>query len=139
MRLNHLMTLNAFIFIGLGIAFALYGPLMVALFGVLRFSGGEAGLYWYVTSFARLFGAALFGFGFLIWAARNLDLPNPNSPSTETRRGVVSALLLANLVALFVAATQQYQVWTTASGWMAVAVFLLLVIGYGYFLARPEP
>jgi hypothetical protein len=133
------MTLNALIFIGLGIAFALYGPLMVALFGVLRFSGGEGGgLYWYVASFARLFGAALFGFGFLILAARNLGASGPNRISPETRRGIISALLLGNIVGLFVTATQQYTVWTAAGGWAAILVFLLLVIGYGYFLTRPD-
>jgi hypothetical protein len=132
------MTLNALIFIGLGIAFALYAPLMVALFGVLRFSGGEAGLYWYTASFARLFGTALFGFGFLVMAVRNLGEPGPNRISVENRRGIISALLLANIVGLFVTVTQQYTVWTAAGGWVAILVFLLLAIGYGYFLAKPE-
>jgi hypothetical protein len=46
--------------------------------------------------------------------------------------------LLANIVGLFVTVTQQYTVWTAAGGWVAILVFLLLAIGYGYFLAKPE-
>ena len=33
------MTINAFVFICAGIAFALYGPLMIDLYGILEFEG----------------------------------------------------------------------------------------------------
>ncbi len=70
MKLTQLLSVNAIVFIGLGIAFALYGPLMIAMFGILE-SEGSPRLYWYAASFARLLGAALFGFGFVLWAVRH--------------------------------------------------------------------
>ena len=149
MKLSQLMALNGLVYIAFGIGFALYGPAMIAMFGVLRFGGQEAGLYWFAASFARLFGAALFGFGFLIWAVRGLGLSQAEQPVTsgeqqsggrgETRRGIIFALLLSNVLSLFVAVTQQYTVWTSASGWIAIAIILLLCLGYGYFLVKSGP
>ena len=56
MKLTHLITLNAILFIAFGIAFALYGPLMMAFFGVPEIEENSTLLYWNVASFARLFG-----------------------------------------------------------------------------------
>jgi len=131
-KLTHLITANAFIFLAGGIAFALYGPLMIAMFVVLE-TGGDAAIYWFVTSFARLFGAALFGFGFLLWAIR--WLPDRAALTAQERRGVILALLLGNLLALVVALTQQASIWGTLAGWLAVGIFLLLAGAYAYFLA----
>jgi hypothetical protein len=138
MKLNNLMTFNALLFIALGIAFALYGPLMIAMFGVAQLTQGDALLYWYAVSFARMFGAGLFGFGFLIWAARNFETGEGRAGSVETRRGILFALLLANALGLFVAATQHFSVWQSAGGWFTIGVFLLLILGYGFFMIRSE-
>lgn len=135
MKLTQLLLINALVFIGLGIAFALYGPVMMALLGVLELSEGGAGLYWYAASFARLFGAALFGFGFLIWAVRSLV---SKDQTVWLARRIVTALLLANIFFLFVTATQQFSIWSSPGGWGLLAVFLLFGIGYGYTLTQPE-
>ena len=70
MKLSQLFTVNAIVFIGLGIAFALYAPLMIAMFGIQEAEGSTV-MYWYTTSFARLLGAVLFGYGFILWALRH--------------------------------------------------------------------
>jgi hypothetical protein len=136
-KLNQFLTLNALVFIAFGIAFALYGPLMIALFGVQKFAGeNTGGLYWYSVSFARLFGAVLIGFGFLIWATSTLpDLAG----EPLARRRLAFTLLLANAFALFVAVIQQITVWFEPSGWAAVAIFLFFTAGYIYYLAAPQP
>ncbi len=33
-----------------------------------------------------------------------------------------------------VAVTQQSSVWLSPAGWVATAIFVLLMLGYGYFL-----
>jgi hypothetical protein len=134
-KLTQLLLINGLVFIGLGIAFALYGPVMMALLGVLELSEGGAGLYWYAASFARLFGAALFGFGFLIWAVRSLAATS--QPALPVRR-IVAALLLANMFFLFVTAIQQFSIWSSPGGWVLLVIFLLLLLGYGYILIVPE-
>jgi hypothetical protein len=132
MKLIYLLTLNAILCIAFGIAFALYGPVMIAFFGIPEIPENSIQLYWNVASFARLFGAALFGFGFLLWAVRGVAESHATPP--EARRGIVFALLLANLMGAVVAITQQSSVWLSPAGWVATAIFALLSLGYGYFL-----
>jgi hypothetical protein len=121
---------NAILFIAAGIAFALYGPLMINFFGILELEEATSITYWYVASFARLYGAVLFGFGFLIWAVRGL-LDNLQ-PSGEVRQRTLFAMLLAHLMSLFVAFFQQVTIWISPAGWIVVAVHLVFLAGYGY-------
>jgi hypothetical protein len=130
-KIEHLLSVNAIIFIGLGIAFALYGPLMIDFFGIMAYEG-NAVLYWYAASFSRLLGASLFGFGFLMWAIRGI-LADEATP-LETRRGIILALLLGSIFGLIVAITQQVSVWGALIGWGIVMLFAVLVLGYTFFL-----
>lgn len=132
MKLSHLLTFNAILFIGMGIAFALYGPLMIAMFGILNIEGDSL-MYWYAASFARMFGAALFGFGFLFWAVRRSSI---DMGEGGERRGILFAIVLAYLLGSIVAITQQVSIWGTLAGWVTVGLFLALLAGYSYFLVR---
>jgi len=77
-----------------------------------------------------MFGAALFGFGLLLWSIRSglADVSN------QTTRGILFGLLLANLMGAFVSITQQSSVWNSTAGWIATALFTLLALGYLYYL-----
>lgn len=131
MKISKFFTFNAIIFIALGIAFALYGPLMVNFYGILETE--SSGLsYWYVTSFARMYGVILFGYGFLIWAIKNV--PEDENTQPQVRRKIIFAQLLVSLVGSIVAIIQQYTIWWNLTGWITVAVFLSLTIGYIYIL-----
>lgn len=130
MKMSSLLRFNAILYVILGIAFALYGPLMMAFFGIMD-TEGSARIYWYAASFARMFGASLFGFGFLIWAASGSLLENQ-----VIKRNIVLALILGNFIALIVALTQQVSIWGTLSGWLLVIFILVLLIGYGFMLIR---
>lgn len=132
MNLKNLLRINAFLFIGAGIAFALYAPLVLGMYGILG-AEGDTLLYWYSTSFARMYGAALFGFGFLVWAVSNL--PEIVQPGSAARRAVILAMILANSLGLFVAVTQQVSIWGSAAGWITTGVYLLLLCGYSILLA----
>lgn len=132
MKLNWLISIQAIIFLGFGIAFALYGPLMLAFFTVPETLNIDALTYWHLAAFARMFGAALFGFGLLLFALRN---PIEKLDRTS-QRGVVFALLLANAMGLMVSLTQQTAVWQTLAGWITSAIFTLLLIGYIIVLSR---
>ena len=133
MNINRFLTANAIIFVAGGIAFALYAPLMVDMYGILN-TQGNALTYWHAVSFARMYGAALFGFGFLIWALKNFPLNDPTA-----RRSMLLSMILANGVGLVVAVTQQLSIWGTLAGWITVAAYGLLLAGYIYFLVtRPS-
>lgn len=121
------MTINAIVFVALGIAFAVYGPMVMAFLSVPELNlDGVA--YWHVTAFSRMFGAALFGYGFLIWwlAQRASTLP------TEAMAGAVRTLLLGNGIIAIAAITQQSQVWLVSAGWVLTGVFVLFTLVYIY-------
>ncbi|HSO27837.1 MAG TPA: hypothetical protein VLS48_07180 [Anaerolineales bacterium] len=136
MKLTNVLTLNALLLLVFGIACALYGPLIAAFFGVPDLPMQEIDVYWAIVSFIRLFGAALFGFGILLWAARSI-FAAPNNP--EVRRGVLFALLLAHLFATVIVLVQQWSVWNTLAGWVALILFACFGAAYAYFLfTRPQ-
>lgn len=134
MKIDKLIFTNAIIFIALGIGFALYGPLMMNAFGMLDFAEADGGIYWFTASFARLIGAALFGYGLLLWAIS--DLPSSGALLAPKKRKLYLALLLGNILGLYVAITQQWQVWINLAGWLTIGVFAIFVIGYAFALAR---
>lgn len=131
MKSAALLTSNAIIFIALGIAFTIYAPLMIDLLGILNTDSSSVS-YWYITSFARMFGVALFGYGFLLWSTKRILDQTPILPKTQ--QGLVFALFLSNLIGLIVAITQQVSIWGSVSGWFLVGVFIFLTSGYGYLL-----
>lgn len=131
MNLKTILLINALLSIAGGIAFALYGPLMIDLYGILG-AEGDTLLYWYSASFARMYGATLFGFGFLLWAASNIpDISQKGSPA---RRAVLLAMILANGMGLFVSITQQVSIWGNAVGWITTGVYAFLLLVYGIAL-----
>jgi hypothetical protein len=136
MTLSRLLTVHAVTLIVLGIAFGLYAPLMLAFFGVPELPGEAVLLYWNTAAFARLFGATLFGLGFVLWALRSLF--NSTTFPPETTRGLLFSLVLFNLMGLFVALTQQFSVWQSAAGWVATLLFGGFTAAYAVLLARPS-
>jgi hypothetical protein len=129
MKLSALVTFNGILFIAFGIAFALYGPLMMAFFDVPELNI-DSTTYWHLAAFGRMFGAALFGYGFLLLALRGAV----DELSAAKRRSIAMALLLGNLLATVVSLTQQSSIWYNAAGWATSGVFAVLTVGYGAFL-----
>ena len=136
MKLTTIMTVNAFIWIALGIIFMIYAPVMLAFFNLPNIPAGNTLMYWNVAAFARLYGAALFTLGFLLWAVRGLVEAGGVPP--ESHRGIAFALLLGNGLALIVALTQQSSVWLVPAGWILVLIYLVITVAYGYALAAKK-
>lgn len=127
MSLKRWMFINALVFIAFGIAFALYAPLVAGAFGILN-TEGTSEMYWYSVSFARLYGAALFGFGFLIWAASSIVDGLAQAPGA--RRSVLGALLIAHGMGMVVALSQQITIWGALAGWITVGMYTIFMAGY---------
>jgi hypothetical protein len=129
MKFSSVLTLNAAIWIAAGIAFAVYGPLMLPYFAIPELNLSNLA-YWQIAAFARLFGAALFGAGMLMWALRSVGSPLSGS----SRRGVIMALLIGSLFGLIVSAVQQTSIWGMPAGWILTAVFLFFTLAYAALL-----
>lgn len=129
MKLSAWIAFNGILYLAFGIAFALYGPLMMAFFDVPELSIDNI-TYWHLAAFGRMFGAALFGYGFLILALRGVV---DGLPSAKLR-SILMALLLGNLLAAVVSITQQSSIWYNAAGWATTGVFAAFTVAYGVIL-----
>ena len=132
MRATFILRVNAITLIAAGIAFGLYGPLMMAFFAIPEMPAISAAASWQIAAFARMFGAALFGFGLLVLAIQH-SYPDL-SPASQKR--ILAALILGHLMGAFIAITEQSSIWWTPAGWITTAVFTVFVLAYVYAIFK---
>ena len=126
------IKINALFMLAAGIAFGLYGPLMMAFFAVPELLDANPGAYWQIAAFARMFGAALFGFGLLLWSLRTTFV----ELSARGQRGLLAALILANLMGAFISITEQSSIWGTPAGWVTTGLYSALMLANIYAIVR---
>jgi hypothetical protein len=80
-----------------------------------------------VVLMARFFGAALVQLGLVLYLIRDVSDP-------VTRRGVVIGSFLGSLAGFVVALTAQFWGLVNSLGWSTVAIYGLLLLGYGSFI-----
>lgn len=119
MRLNLLMATKAIICLIVGIALVLIPTTVVAWFGVTLDAAG--------TYVARLFGSAFLVLAVLLWTVRSVT-------NEETQNDIVVAVFAGDAIGLIVSLFHQLSNTVNSLGWLIVAVYLLLTLGFGYFL-----
>ena len=125
MKLKYVFIANAVISLGFGGSLVLASSQLASLFGV-NVELTQAGI-----ALNRLFGAAIVGYGLLTWLARN-------TADSEARRAIVLALFVTHAIGFILAVLAQLAGMASALGWLIVAMYLLLALGYGYFqFAKP--
>jgi hypothetical protein len=124
MRLGTLLRLAGLLALAFGLAF-LFAPVRVLmLYGIAP----EAT----VILMARFFGAALLQLGLVLFMIRDVSDP-------VTRRGVVLGSFLGSLAGFVVALTAQFWGLVNSFGWSTVAIYGVLLLGYGSFVfGRPQ-
>lgn len=124
MKLSSLMAIKAIIVAVFGIGFVLTPATVMSFYGVTLDAGGV-----YMT---QLFGAAFILLGVLLWFARAA------SASDVALRAIVTAVAVGDAIGFLVALLAQLSGVVNALGWVTVALYLLLALGFGYFrFARP--
>ena len=118
MRFRTLLTINAIVALVYAVGLLLAPTALLALYGMT--SGPSEQLM------ARFFGVALVSVGLLTWFARNITDPN-------TYRAFIVSQLIANVVGLIVSILGTLSSVMNVMGWSAVAIYLLLGLGYAYF------
>jgi hypothetical protein len=119
MRISYLFLVVAVLSLIYGVGFVLLPEQLLSIYGITTDAGG--------LLFVRLFGATLIGFGVLAWFVRNAD-------TSEARRAIVLALFALNAVSFFVLLLAQLAGTVNGLGWVNIAIYLLLALGFGYFL-----
>jgi hypothetical protein len=119
MRLRTLLLIGGLLALVFGVGFLLAPRAVLSLYGV---TGHPA-----VVLMARFFGAALVQLGLILYLIRDVGDP-------RTQRGVVLGSFLGSLAGVVVALSGQFWGVVNALGWSSVAIYGLLLLGYGSFI-----
>jgi hypothetical protein len=136
MKIQNVLSVNAIVWLGIGVAFTLFPYLILNLFGIPDIpenSEGGLALYNHILAFSRVYGSALITLGFLLYSVRNLA--TDDRLELETRRGILSALALGNTIAAAVAITEQFRIWFSPGGWLMILVPIVFAAIYIFLLA----
>ncbi len=123
MSLSLMMTVNAIVAAVFGLAFVIAPGQAAALYGITA----DAQFRY----LAQLFGTALVGYAVLTWMAHN-------APASDTRKAIVLALLISEALGFVLALLGQLAGVVNSVGWLTVAIYLLLAVGFGYQYLRPS-
>lgn len=119
MKLSNLMVIKSIICLILGIAMVLVPATLMSFYAITLGPGG--------ILMTRLLGAAFILLGLLLWFARNA------AESEEALRAIVLAVVIGDAIGFVVALLSQLSGLANALGWVNVALYLLLALGFGYF------
>jgi uncharacterized membrane protein len=122
MKFSTLMAIKAVVCLFFGVGMVLLPTTMMSFYGATLDSAG--------AFMAQLFGQAFFLLGLLLWLMRN-------TMSAATVRAFSLSLFLGDMVGLVISLIAVFSGVTNALGWTTVALYLLIGLGFGYFLIRP--
>ena len=120
MKLNALFTITAVLSVLFGLGFVLMPATLLSYYGVTTMP--EAGLF-----NSRLLGTAFLSFAIISWLVRN------SSGSSELN-AIVLAFAVGDIIGFVISLVYQLQGIANALGWSTVAIYLLLGLGFGYFV-----
>jgi hypothetical protein len=124
MRLGTLLRLAGLLALAFGIGFLFAPARVLSMYGVAAEPT--------VVLMARFFGSALVQLGLVFYLIRDVSDPT-------TRRGVVLGSFLGSLAGFVVSLTAQFWGLVNSFGWSTVAIYGLLLLGYGSFVfGRPQ-
>jgi hypothetical protein len=118
MKLSTVMILNTILAGVFGVAFVLVPGQVVSLYGIPADP--------ILKYMAQLFGASLIALALLTWSARN-------ATDSDARKGLVLALFVGDAIGFIVALICQLNNVVNALGWLNVAIYLILTLGFGYY------
>jgi hypothetical protein len=119
MRLATLLLIAGLLALVFGIGFLFAPRVLLPLYGVSPDPP--------VVLMARFFGGALVQIGLVWYLIRDVG-------DLRTQRGVVIGSFIGSLAGLVVALTAQFWGLINSLGWSTVAIYGLLLIGYGSFV-----
>ena len=117
MKFGNLLLVNAVVALVYGIGLVLLPATLLAMYGV---TPGPA-----VNLASQLFGVELLHVGLICWFARNVS-------DGTAQRALIVASLIGQVIGLIVALMGTLSGVFNVVGWSAVAIYLLLGLGYAY-------
>lgn len=117
MSFSTLLLVNAIVALIYGIGLVLVPSTVLNIYGV---EPGPA-----VNLASQLFGVELLHVGLICWLARSVS-------DSAAQRAIVIASLIGQVIAVVITVMGTLSGVFSAVGWSAVAIYLLLALGYAY-------
>ncbi|MCJ7823644.1 MAG: hypothetical protein MUP44_01960 [Anaerolineales bacterium] len=118
MKLSQVFSFNALVALVYPIGFLIVPNTVIALHGLPE--GAAQALM------ARYFAVALLGLGLIAWFVRDVAHP-------PLKDGITLSIFLSSLVGFVLSLQATLSGQMNAVGWLPTVVYLLLVLGFGYF------
>jgi len=118
MKLTHVFIFNTIAALGYGIGLLVIPATIVGLHGI---SDDPSTIL-----MSRYFGTALLGIGLITWIVRNAD-------DSKARDAITISLPISYIAGFILSLVSTLFGQMNAVGWLPVCIYLLLVLGYGYF------
>ena len=119
MKLKTLLIIKAIVCLCLGVPILFVPNFIYSIFGATLAAGGVFA--------AREYGASMIGILMLTWFARN-------SQESDARWAIILALFVYDAIGAVVTLVAILSETLNPLGWMVVALYLFLAVGFGYFL-----
>ncbi len=119
MKLKTLLIIKAIVCLCLGLPILLVPNFIYSIFGATLAAGGVFA--------AREYGASMIGILMLTWFARD-------SQESDARWAIILALFVYDAIGAIVTLVAIISGALNAMGWLIVALYLFLALGFGYFL-----
>ena len=118
MKLKVLFIITAIIAIVFGVVFVIIPAQVYSLYDIESGAG--------LNYMGQLFGAALIAIGLISWQSRN-------AADSDARRAIILAIFIADGIGFVIALIGQLNDVVGSLGWLTVAIYFLLSLGFGYF------
>jgi hypothetical protein len=121
MNLNTFLLISAIVAALYGLGFVLVPGLMLSIYGVASSPASLLGF--------RLFGSALIAIGVMTWLLKD-------STDWPAIKALLLSVAIGNAIGFLFVLFATINGTLSGMGWSAVLIYLLLLIGEGYFLSR---
>jgi hypothetical protein len=118
MKLKVLFIITAIIAIVFGVVFVVIPAQVYSLYDIESGAG--------LNYMGQLFGAVLIAIGLISWQSRN-------AADSDARKAVILAFFIADGIGFVIALIGQLNEVVGSLGWLTVAIYFLLSLGFGYF------
>ena len=118
MKLMTLLVINTIVCLVYGVTLVLTPVTMLSLHGMAPDPG--------VMLMSLFFGSALIAIGLITWFARNVT-------DSKAQGAIILALLISDVIGIVISVLGTVSGPMNAVGWLAVAIYVLLGLGFGYF------
>jgi hypothetical protein len=122
MKFKTMMIIKAVVCLGFGLGLLFFPDFIYGIFGAQLSDAGRFA--------AREYSAAMLGIMMITWLGRN-------AVESDLRKGVIIGLTLYDAIGVVISVIAVLAGVMSALGWLVVALYLFLTVGFGYFWIKP--